>query len=151
MENNNLSAAEMMLFRKKAENYLLCFNDNCALAAGCLRRKVAHYVPDTRRLLNCVNPDYVAKRKGKCEYYQSAEPIEMGKGLTNFYDQIPERTARAIRKQLLAHFGNSNYYRYRNGEYLISPDVRSFIAKVCQQHGWTGELVFDDTVIDYRW
>jgi hypothetical protein len=91
MKNNDKqTATEMMFFRQKAEDYLLCYNDNCALAASCLRRKVAH-------------------------------------------------------------FGNSNYYRYRNGEYLISPDVRNVIEKVCRQHGWTGELTFDDAVLDYEW
>lgn len=152
MKNNNKkNAAETILFRKKAEDYLVCYNDNCAKANDCLRRKVAQYVPNTRRLLLSVNPDYVAKREGKCEYYQPAEPIEMGKGLVHFYDQIPERTARAIRMQLLAHFGNSNYYRYRNGESLISPDVRDHIAKVCRQNGWTGELTFDETATEYNW
>jgi hypothetical protein len=142
---------ESILFREKAADYLVCYNDNCEKAAQCLRRKVAGYVPDTRRLLLSVNPGYVARKKGKCEYFQSAEPIYMGKGLVHFYDRIPESAARAIRKQLLAHFGNSNYYRYRSGERLIKPEIKEYITEVCRKHGWTEELVFDETVLEYQW
>lgn len=142
---------ESLLFRKKAADYLVCFNDECPKAGQCLRRKVADYVPDTRRLLLNVNPSYVARKKGKCEYFQSAEPVLMGKGLAHFYDKIPESKARAIRKQLLSHFGNSNYYRYRSGERLITPEVKKFIIETCKKNGWNEEPVFDDVVQDYQW
>lgn len=142
---------ELQLFLEKAETYLVCYNEACLLSAECLRRKLASYVPNTRCTVECVNPDYVAAQQGQCVYYRPSAPVAMHKGLTRFYDQIPERIARSIRRTLVYDFGNSNYYRYRNGELTITPDIEKRIKKVCLQNGWTADLVFDEELYDYDW
>ena len=139
------------IFSEMALSYLVCCNDDCPLAGRCLRREVAGYVPAKRRIVECVNAAYVASKGGKCEYFRPAEPTLMHKGLVHFYDQIPERTARKIRSALILDYGSSNYYRYRNGEQPITPEVESHIRTVCQQFGWTADLVFDEETEEYKW
>ena len=142
---------EEKIFRKKDETYLVCRNEACKHAQECLRRMLSDYVPATRRIVEFVNEDYVASRKGQCEYYRSAEPIVMHMGLKKFYDMIPEYTARKIRKTLICDFGSSNYYRYRNGQLLITPDIERHIKDVCRRFGWSSALVFDEIVQEYEW
>lgn len=139
------------LFAEKAEKYLVCNNDECTKADNCLRRLLADYVPPTRRIIESVNTRYVLARKGKCEYFRPAEPITAYKGMTTFYNQIPEQKARMIRYTLVNHFGNSTYYRLRNGERLITPDILRFIQNVCTANEWTGPLHFDEETTDYNW
>ena len=142
---------ETEIFRQKAESYLICYNDQCERSSQCLRRKLADYVPATRRIVESVNADYVASQQGECVYFRSAEPMVQKKGLKHFYDLIPERIAHEIRRTLIMELGNSNYYRYRNGELLINTAVRQRIESVCRQKGWMGELAFDEEVMDYDW
>lgn len=142
---------EARLFSEKAQTYLVCFNDGCARSGECMRRRLAGYVPSTRRIVESVNAGYVAARGGQCEYFRQARPVTMHKGLTRFYDQIPERTARMIRKALISDFGNSNYYRYRSGELLITPAVEEHISQVCRRLGWTDGLAFDEEQQEYQW
>ena len=139
------------IFSQKAEKYLVCYNDKCELSNRCLRRKVANYVPATRRIVESVNAVYVEKNGGKCDYFRPAEPVVMHKGLEHFYDNIPESMARAIRNKLILHFGNSNYYRYRNGSLPITAEVCQYIETVCRQNGWTGDLDFDGEATEYNW
>lgn len=139
------------LFREKAESYLVCFNNECAKAGQCLRRLLADFVPETRPIIESVNPTYVSQQPKGCNYFRSAEPIRMYKGLTGFYNQIPEPVARSIRFTLLRHYGNSTYYRLRKGERLITPSDVRYIESVCRKCGWTGALSFDAETTEFDW
>ena len=142
---------EKKLFSEKAETYLVCNNDEGTRAGQCLRRMLAPYVPKTRRIVECVNADFVKAQNGRCDYFRSAEPVVMHKGMTRFYDAIPERTAKAIRFELIRHFGSSTYYRLRNGQRLVTPDVLRFITTVCTNNGWNEELAFDEERVEFNW
>ncbi|MBR1689011.1 MAG: hypothetical protein IJ710_10905 [Prevotella sp.] len=146
MDKQNLS-----LFRQKAETYLVCYNDKCPHCDQCLRRLLAAHVPATRRLVESVNPAYADSRADVCEYYRPADPVVMHSGLTHFYDDIPEAVAHRIRTMLRSEFGNSVYYRLRNGQLPITPAVRQRIAAICRHNGWTGTLLFDGETIGYVW
>lgn len=139
------------LFTEKAEKYLVCYYAECAKADRCLRRMLADYVPPTRRVVESVNAGYVKAHKGKCEYFRSAELITMYKGMKAFYNEIPEQKAKLIRYALTRHFGNSSYYRLRNGERLITPDVLRYIQNVCTTNDWNEPLHFDEEVAAYNW
>lgn len=138
-------------YREKAETYLVCYYNECEKAEQCLRHLLAEYVPETRRIVESVNAGYVKRHKGRCDYFRSAEPIVMYKGMTVFYHEIPERIAHEIRFTLRKHFGNSTYYRLRNGERLVTPDIYDYIKKVCEDYGWKEELQFDEKLFEVNW
>jgi hypothetical protein len=56
-----------------------------------------------------------------------------------------------IKGQLIATYGRTIYYEYRNGKRLISPQKQAYIREVCQQCGWMKEPQYDDFVEDYLW
>lgn len=142
---------EKKLFSEKAEKYLVCYNDECARAEQCLRRLLANYVPDKRRIVESVNPGYVKRNHGECDYFHSSEPTVLYKGMTHFYDEIPEQKAREIRFKLRHHFGESTYYRLRNGQRSITPAIYDQIRSICVACGWTEELVFDEETQEIKW
>lgn len=142
---------EKKLFSEKAEKYLVCYNDDCAKAGQCLRRMLADYVPDKRRIVECVNPGYVKRNKGVCAYFHSSEPTVLYKGMTHFYDEIPEQRAHEIRFKLRHHFGESTYYRLRNGKRVITSAIYNQIKTICTECGWTEELAFDEKTQEINW
>ena len=80
------------------------------------------------------------------------ELIKMPIGMReHFYYDMPRHTEQAIKQELIDHFGRYNYYRYHSAHRPITPDVLQVIQSVCQRHGWTQPLRFDDEVEDYVW
>ena len=40
--------------------------------------------------------------------------------------------------------GNTTYYRYHNGERLLTPEQQEWIINLFRRHGYTDELRFDE-------
>lgn len=62
-----------------------------------------------------VNPyrrDVVA---GTCTDFRSDSKAKMARGMLNFYENIPEGKAKAIRKAQIQHFSKTKYFKFRNG------------------------------------
>ena len=56
-----------------------------------------------------------------------------------------------IKHRLIVHYGRRQYYEYRRGERLISPEMQAFIGQVCKEHGYTKEPHYDRWQDDYAW
>ncbi len=120
------------VFKKQAEKGLICLNDNCEKREHCLRWQLREYVAKNRMTLTCINPRHKDVAKGKCPLYLDDKKIRMA-------------------GQLIAAYGRTIYYEYRNGKRLISPQKQAFIREVCQQCGWMKEPHYDGFVEDYLW
>ena len=55
----------------------------------------------------------------------------MARGMLNFYENIPEGKAKAIRKALIQHFTKKKYFKFCNGTYPITPQDRNETASMC--------------------
>lgn len=139
------------LLREKAKHYLVCYREQCERHQHCLRWLAGPYVPETDNVQTCVNVMNKEVREGRCPFFKSDEPVRMKRGLKHLYDDIPKRVGTAIRLELDSHYGHTMYYKYRNGELPITPDMQRCIAEVCQRHGWTVEPVYDETTEEYDW
>lgn len=155
MEKNNVNDAglkpEAAVLREKAENYLVCFIDNCPLHESCLRWVVGQYVNQQTIAHIAINPRNPLMGNESCPKYREMGRVKMMRGMTQFYHEMPGYLESGIRNELIAHFGRKRYFQMRKGDVLINPDAQRFISHVCQKHGWTAPLVYDGEEEEWLW
>ena len=105
-----LSYEEKML-RKKAQHYLLCMSDKCSRKEHCHRWHVAQWTPDDMRIANVINPYRKDVVEGNCIDFRSDKKRRMARGMVNFYENIPEPKAKAIRKAIIADLTKTKYFK----------------------------------------
>ena len=139
------------VFREKTHHYLMCFIESCPLKEQCLHWLVGQYgdtMPYAQLSMNPRNPKVGGEH---CEKFRPNERVVMKKGMTHFYLDMPARVEKAIRRDLIMHFGRTQYFEIRKGLRLITPEDQELIAAICQEYGWSGPLVYDDEEDDWLW
>ena len=66
-------------------------------------------------------------------------------GFNLLFSQLNSRDARHdIRMALTEYFGSKGeYYRYKDGEKMLTPEQQDVIGKTFRRHGFEGDIVFD--------
>lgn len=142
---------EKEIFSHKAPNYLLCFINECPRRATCLRWLVGQELQSNDYNILSVNPMHPEVKANKCALYREKKHVRYAKGMMHFYDEMTRRQEVGIKHRLIVHYGRRQYYEYRRGERLISPEMQEFIGQVCKEHGYTKELRYDGWQDDYAW
>lgn len=135
MSNKTLSY-EQSLLRERSRHYLLCYNATCPRKDHCLHWLVGQWASDETLYANVVNPyrkDVVA---GSCTDFRSDKKRRMARGMVNFYENIPEPKAKAIRKALISDLTKTKYFKFRNDTFPITPEDQAHIAAICRANGW---------------
>lgn len=123
------------------EHYLLCFNDECALADECLHRLAARSGRQKNELVTAVNP---ARSSGEsCRYYKPNKVVTMAYGMIDSFHEVKADHIASLRNTLINHFGRGSYYLRRNGLRAITPDEQQYIGSIFRQYGY--ETKFDMT------
>lgn len=146
-----MKKAEKELFTEKAKTYVVCYSNECPMRNHCLRWKLGNYVRRDRMVQDCVNLLNPEAETTTCPMFRNDQPVLMKRGMKTFYDEMPQKTAYAIRKKLLSHYGTNNYYRMRNGEMAVTPASQQYIGQVCRNAGWMLPPVFDSSCAEYEW
>lgn len=140
MNDNNL-------YQNAPKHYLLCYNDECALADTCLHRLVARSGQNKNELVWAVNP---AKcNGGNCKYYKENKVVTMAYGMVNSFHEVKADDISSLRKTLINHFGRGSYYLRRNGLRAITPKEQQYIGDEFRNYGY--EIKFDRTEEDLQW
>ena len=142
---------EKEIFSHKAPNYLLCFINECPRRATCLRWLVGQELQSNDYNILSVNPMHPEVKANKCALYREKNHVRYAKGMMRFYDEMTRSQEVGIKHRLIVHYGRRQYYEYRRGERLISPEMQEFIGQVCKEHGYTKELRYDGWQDDYAW
>ena len=142
---------EKEIFSHKAPNYLLCFINECPRRASCLRWLVGQELPSNEYNILSVNPMHPEVKANKCALYREKKHVRYAKGMMHFYDEMTRSQEVGIKHRLIVHYGRRQYYEYRRGERLISPEMQAFIGQVCKEHGYTKEPHYDGWQDDYAW
>lgn len=142
---------EKEVFSHKAPNYLLCFINECPRRATCLRWLVGQELQSNEYNILSVNPMHPEVKANKCALYREKKHVRYAKGMMHFYDEMTRSQEIGIKHRLIVHYGRRQYYEYRRGERLISPEMQAFIGQVCKEHGYTKELRYDGWQDDYAW
>ena len=142
---------EKEIFSHKAPNYLLCFINECPRRATCLRWLVGQELQGNEYNILSVNPMHPEVKANKCALYREKRHVRYAKGMMHFYDEMTRSQEIGIKHRLIVHYGRRQYYEYRRGERLISPEMQAFIGQVCKEHGYTKEPHYDGWQDDYAW
>jgi len=142
---------EKEVFSHKAPNYLLCFINECPRRATCLRWLVGQELQSNEYNILSVNPMHPDVKANKCALYREKKHVRYAKGMMHFYDEMTRSQEIGIKHRLIVHYGRRQYYEYRRGERLISPEMQAFISQVCKEHGYTKEPRYDGWQDDYAW
>ena len=142
---------EKEIFSHKAPNYLLCFINECPRRASCLRWLVGQELQSNEYNILSVNPMHPEVKANKCALYREKKHVRYAKGMMHFYNEMTRSQEIGIKHRLIVHYGRRQYYEYRRGERLISPEMQAFIGQVCKEHGYMKEPHYDGWQDDYAW
>jgi hypothetical protein len=129
------------------EHYLLCFNDECALADECLHRLAARSGRQTDEVVTAVNP--VCIKEKSCRYYKPNKVATMAYGMKGSFHEVKADHIASLRNVLIHHFGRGSYYLRRNGLRPITPEEQQFISSIISNYGY--ETKFDRMEEETEW
>lgn len=115
--------------------FVHCFNNSCPRSAECLRHLAAENIPAEVRYVNIVNPRNIPA-EGECPHFMPIIKVRIAWGVKELFDHIPHKEAVAMRKEVIAHFGKTHYYRMQRKEYSIKPDEQEYLRRVSGNTTW---------------
>jgi len=139
----------MINYKDIPDGWPVCPNENCPMAQDCLRHQACRQMPATVTKWNCILPS--ALSDGQCKYFRKYEKVTMAKGIAAIYKNVSNRYARtSIRVELTSFLGSKGtYYRYKDGERLINPQLQAEIRDIVHRHAPGVEVSFDETFETY--
>ena len=130
------------------KKYAVCFNRHCPRAGECLRHLCYTLLPATQLEHPCVLPQ--AWDGGECSQFAEAHPVQLAWGMSRLFTDVPSWKATAIRHELKHLFGSKpTYFRYRRGEFLITPQRQREIADIFRRYGYTTPRCYDHVLQGY--
>lgn len=131
--------------------FVHCLHAQCPYAANCLRYQVAQRIPPECNSISIVNPSFTPPKKKECSYFLEDRLQRFAIGIKHFFDKLPHEDAIYIKRQMIAHFTHSAYYRYWRNERAFSPDDQAHIRKLFLKRGITDEPAYDEYKELYEW
>lgn len=123
--------------------YAHCFNSQCTRSQKCLHHLVAENSTSQYPTLRVINPNCIPVDTAQCPYFKSTRKLHMAWGVKRQLDNVPYKDGNALRNQLIAHFGKTNYYRFYRQERPLLPEDQAYIQQVFRQKGFTNEPQFE--------
>lgn len=125
-----------------APSWVFCFLNGCPKADECMRHFSAKYIPDDRKWGNAVFP--TALKGDACECFKPIRKIHAAYGFYTIFRDVKRKDDRTLRTKVKAYLGgHGTYYRYNNGDKLLTPEQQQWIIDLFHSYGYTENLVFD--------
>ena len=134
----------MIEFKEIPEWWALCPGYECPKKGECLRHQAFLQSPKELKHWKCLLPQVLVD--GDCQSYQKAEKVLMARGFHGIMNKIKSRDARHdIRIALTNRYGSKgSYYRYKDGERILSPEEQQEIVNILHRYGIEGDIAFDN-------
>lgn len=124
-------------------DWAICFQHDCPLSNNCLRYAIAQLAPPDLTHHATVLP--AARQDDRCRLFATKEPVRIARGMKRLLASRSTGLASDIRRGLFDIFGSrSQYYRYRDGEYDISPEQQARVISHLQSFGYQSDEPFDN-------
>lgn len=127
-----------------------CFNGECKKADQCLRYQITRYIPTTFWAVLSVIPAQTCP-EGDCPAFVSDQPVEYAYGMTHLWDNLLYVQAKALKNQLLLHYGKTHFYRLKRKERSFSPNDQQYVRNLFLRYGITKDPVYDYYETGYVW
>lgn len=142
----------MIEFKEIPEWWAVCAQTDCPRSGECLRHQAFKQIPDEVKTWPCVMSQ--AMKDGECPCYVKPERLKMARGFSNLSSKVRARAIRkTIRLRKTEYLGSKgSYYRYRDGERLLSPEQQQWILRLLESYGCPTEGFFTQfvEVFDFR-
>lgn len=139
-----------LTFSDAPRDYALCFNKACAACEKCMHFYMGKLAPERITKGSAIYPS--ALKDGQCQHFAETDEVQFAWGFNGIFRNIPNERVSKVRKALRNYLSNgaSTYYRYHNGEKLLSPARQKEIIDFIAQYGSTEGLRFDNYVTAYN-
>lgn len=141
METKNID------FSTKPKGYKLCFSDKCLLAEKCLRRIAVSKLAEDDDFLQVVN--HAKFDEKNCKLFADSDNVNIAYGMKSAFGNLLVNDADKIRIELIQHFGQTEFYRRKNGLKAISPEEQEYIINVFSKFGYS--ISFDKVIESTFW
>ena len=131
-------------FENVPSGWALCYNENCKMKEECLRYMAGQKAPDSLTTATCVTPR--ALKGDECRKFVAERYDTEAWGLGHLFDKVQHEHFAQLRDALFAMLGRRNYYRYNNGERMLSEKQQQQIASLFKRFGYDEEPSFDHYV-----
>lgn len=137
-------------YSRVPRSFAHCFNDGCPRTAACLRHLAAENIPAEVRQVEIINPRNIPT-EGECPHFMPLTRVRIAWGTQGLFDHIPHKEAVAMRREIIAHFGKTHYYRMQRKEYSIKPEEQEYIRRIFRKYKIEEEPVFESYTDEYQW
>lgn len=137
-------------FRNMPLSWQVCFLAECPVKDRCLRQLAACHLPVERDFGPAVYPSMEIGDKG-CRLFAEGEPMLLAWGFETLFSEVKSKDEKSLREGLKAYLGgHSTFYRYNNGQRLLSVEQQEWILSLFRRYGYTENLAFDHYVRTYK-
>lgn len=129
-------------------NWAICYLQDCPLASTCLRHRAATLAPATLRHHDCVLP--AALSEESCALFVADQPARIAYGMTDILPGAKSWEVKSLRDAIMPIFGSrAQFYRYRAGDYPITPEQQEKVAAIFSSRGISKEPHYDRVEVTY--
>ena len=123
-------------------SFARCFQSDCPMADTCMRFLAGKHIQEGQVRGEAVFP--TARQEGGCKMYRPTRVIRAAYGFKALFAEVKKKDDTPLRGLIKAYLGgNTMYYRYHNGERLLTPEQQEWIVSLFRRHGYTEGLCFD--------
>ncbi|MBQ8049942.1 MAG: hypothetical protein IJ197_00010 [Bacteroidaceae bacterium] len=116
--------------------FLVCFNDQCARRADCVRHLCGQVVNSERDHGAAVFPSSL-QADGRCRYFFQLRIIRVAWGFRSLFRTVRHEHYDTLRHQVKRLFGSDrHFYRYNRGEYKLTPERQAEVLAIFQRYGY---------------
>lgn len=137
MEDYNDLTREML-----PPSWAFCFIDGCQQACKCIRHISSRVIPSETTSGNAIYP--TAINAGSCPHFKAIRKIHAAWGFDTLFEDVKMKDVATLRKAIKQYLGgHGTYYRYHNGEKLLTPEQQQWIVDLFKSQGYETSLKFD--------
>lgn len=116
METNILLTPEQI-----PPSYCRCFQSDCSKSDSCARFLAGKHLPEGWVTGPAVYP--TARQGATCVCYKQTRIIHAAYGFRALFAEVKKKDDTPLRDRIKTYLGgNTTYYRYHNGERLLTPE-----------------------------
>lgn len=128
-----------------------CFYEACPMKAECLHYQTGKVLPDYKNFGMAIYPN--ALKDGKCRFFKEIRIINAAWGFNTIFQEVKSKDDTPLRREIKEYLGsNGTYYKYHNGDLLLTPEQQAWIIALFKQYGYSEGLTFDHyvAILDYN-
>lgn len=141
---------EQLLQKHRPSYFPVCMVEECGIREQCLRAMIFEDNIEKEEVFPLINPARVMPEEGvKCPWYQSSEPVLFAIGFAQALNSLSKVNYEQCTQYLINKYSKSTFYRWKNGEVALSPELQQMVAEALHAFGYPeGEVQFD--AYEYR-